>query len=342
MSIIIQSLTGTGPNTVIPAPSIPTQAPLTVQLDAPLVDPNTPAPGGAARMPGVEGALMFSNRGNGDPTQMDPERLRAALEANGGSHLVRFLPPVTGVGTAIRAAISRVTASLRTAKMEWREVQEKDASGNRVILLLAITADADAQTLDARKLGAVLIDATGAAYGVVNNPIMQPAVDAFIAQYLKEKGIMGSAQLWQTAQSIAFSSNESFSCNSGQMFVTGASEENLILFDRALHSLNSHYRLRHLPFHPATGAEAIRDGALFSMMEEMKALRGIWDARKTKADAGKKDVRLNGVLSTVEGITNMMARYKLMGKILAAESTEFQTAFDTLKAEALEAITNRK
>lgn len=302
------------------------------------------APGASTRLPDVEGALMFSNRGNGDPTQMDPERLKAALEAMGdrGRELVEFLPNPTTVGTAIRNAISRVTASLRSADMEWREIEDKDQGGNRVVLLLAITADADNQTLDARKLAAVLIDDQGVAYGVVANNAVQPAVDSFIANYMKEKGIMGSQQLWATAQAIAFNSHDSFSCNAGQMFVTGQAERDLVMFDKALHSLGSHYRLRHMPFVPALHAEAFRDDAMQAMLEEMKTLRAVWDARRAKAATGNKDVRAQGVLSTMESITDMMARYKLMGRILAAESAEFVTAYDALKADAIDAITNRK
>lgn len=237
--------------------------------------------------PTVEGFLVWSNRGMGEPSNISAAALEAALVKVGGEALKQFLPPVTGIGAAMINAVSRTRAAAAKHNCEWRECAEKDAAGNRVMLLQTISADAATLTSAAQAHGAVLIDAQGAATLVCQSNVLDHHVMCadFVAAYKKELGVMGSTQLWNTAQTIAMRDGDGFKVSPGQFFVSGKSADELLVFDAALASIGSHYRLRRMKFDPVSGANVAEDATTFinqqyeALVEQYKNLKDSRTAR---------------------------------------------------------------
>lgn len=291
------------------------------------------------RFAGVDGALMFSNRGGGVPSHVDPEALAKKLAAGPYPFLAELLPSPTGMGTAIRAACSRRRKSVSEGGFEWREIAPDDA-GNRVILLMEITSDPNALEAKASAKAAVLVSPdTGDAFGTTPNPVFQPEVDAFIESYRKERGVMGSAQLWATVRAVAYRNGDGFPVTHGQVYVCGETEQQLIEFDRALHALGSHYRVRHMPFVPEIQRGAFAEDAVATMTEEIHALRKEFEAKLARASEGGKAPRLGSMLSSIEELVSFQNRAKLMSRVMAAEAKDMMEMAEVAKNAAVAALT---
>lgn len=272
------------------------------------------------------GFLFHSNHGE---IKIAPSALEDAIirvfKAAGcedeGHKVAEMLPPPVAINEAIRRAASSSGGTLTRAGMEWSEVKT-DANGNRVIMIVDITLDADTYSVDARKRAAVLIDAFGKPYEVPGgDKIVAGEVANFIASYEKALGSVTGPKVWATIDRCKTYEDSLEIKGHGLFFAKGESAKRIILLDEALGLCKSQYRVHAIPWTPKPGDRHYAD-AESSLLEEMGRLRAKYEAAvKIAIDTG--DGLDPGVVkTTIVKLDNARKQIKLMAAVFAQESAE--------------------
>lgn len=292
--------------------------------------------------PAVDGWVVWSNRGLGEPSNIAVASLDAALKAVGGENLIDLLPPAIGVGQAMLNACSRVSGDAARCGMEWREAESRDSAGNRVMALAEVTVDGKAMTASMNAKAFVLIDAVGKATPVYGaTPIFNPLVDGWVSSYKKELGVMGSTQLWETASRIALRKGGGFKLSPGQFFVSGENADHLLLLDAALKAIGSHYRLRRMRYDTSTQNDMADDAAHF-LKSEAASLRDRFAALKEAAKQRGKPMGEATIENYDHLLADLTASVDLMRAIMKNDVVEFDAMYEELADMIADASIERR